>query len=256
MNHRSPVAIQISEFPCRPCRSMGFTLVELLVVIAIITILAGLLSPALKQARDAARGIQCMNQMRQMGTAMHMYADDHDDTFPLYYTPVPGAGYFPTAIMSYFKEDPANFYDFDTSKRSIAHCPADSTTLSNGRVVRNMAINGARSVPISNGNMAAGVTNRRRSSIGNPSELCMLLDGPSGSANSNENSYGSISLGIAFYIPSLIPSLDYYMRHHGGLNVVFADGHAEWKSRAFIQAEGETPDLFCYSRFFQYAVLY
>jgi prepilin-type N-terminal cleavage/methylation domain-containing protein/prepilin-type processing-associated H-X9-DG protein len=78
----------------------GFTLIELLVVIAIIAILAGMLLPALSKAKQKAKSIACVNNMRQMSLASRLYADDSEGRFP-YTFQVRGANVFRKAWFNF-----------------------------------------------------------------------------------------------------------------------------------------------------------
>jgi prepilin-type N-terminal cleavage/methylation domain-containing protein/prepilin-type processing-associated H-X9-DG protein len=64
-------------------RRNGFTLIELLVVIAIIAILAAILFPVFAQAREKARQATCVSNLKQLGTATTLYAQDYDETYPM-----------------------------------------------------------------------------------------------------------------------------------------------------------------------------
>jgi prepilin-type N-terminal cleavage/methylation domain-containing protein len=66
----------------RPHRSIGFTLIEFIVVIAIFAVLAAILFPVFARAREKARQTTCLNNQRQIATALLLFAQDRDELLP------------------------------------------------------------------------------------------------------------------------------------------------------------------------------
>jgi prepilin-type N-terminal cleavage/methylation domain-containing protein/prepilin-type processing-associated H-X9-DG protein len=111
----------------------GFTLIELLVVIAIIAVLIALLLPAVQAAREAARRAQCLNNLKQLGIALHNYSGVHEQ-FPIGVYRVPSTGLnlpngykavFVVGILSYIEQ--GNLFT-SYNMNLLFNAPDNSTT--------------------------------------------------------------------------------------------------------------------------------
>lgn len=226
----------------------AFTLIELLVVITIIAILAALLAPALKAARETARGLQCLSNVRQIGAAMLTYANDNNETFPPYSgraaadqctfdsTGVDWATWQRHIGKNYLRERAETFPWYgsypDEVKKSLMHCPSDNLS---SIVTRVISINGYITAP----GPPCGIVLRQMATIRYPAELIMVGDGCSyidGSIGGGEWGW-SARYGGWPDTATLWTWKPYYARHNGGMNFVFADGHAEhWSFDQFVNS--------------------
>ncbi len=191
----------------------GFTLIELLVVIAIIAILAAILFPVFARAREKARQTSCLSNLKQIGLAVLMYAQDYDERYNLAYTATDdGTMHWPILLEPYHKNV------------EIYECPSDPDPWSRGDYLLSYIANYGLFRP---GTVPDGytVTVIKMASITRPAETIAIAENADGSGADAQYTYGTHGAGVSSgYNQWARVSLE---RHNGMSNYAFADGHAK-----------------------------
>lgn len=236
------LSIDWAKAQTRRARHGGFTLIELLVVIAIIAILAGLLLPALSKAKAKALTTACLNNIRQLQFASHMYNDDNNDQ--LLNNDTGGAGGFASTsagpdawiqgnVQEYsglYIQNIKNgvLYPYNKSV-NIYRCPASHAYV-NG--LGGLKVPHSRAYAISvqlncNSGVSTGTNTfvaKKRSQIKNATRVFVF--GEENQIGIDNGAMGVFSLATpSFWNPPTA-------RHNNGATFSFIDGHAEyWRWR-------------------------
>jgi prepilin-type N-terminal cleavage/methylation domain-containing protein/prepilin-type processing-associated H-X9-DG protein len=196
----------------------AFTLLELLVVIAIIAILAALLLPALGRAKESARATQCLSQMRQIGLAVRLYADGHDDEFPRSQHSAFAHGQLPwgRAIAPELGRDSVTWTNL---LAGLFHCPSDprKNAWSYGQNVY-FELN-----PENDDYTGSPQTWRRTASVPKPSATILQAE----NSSSGTGSMGADHIMAHFWTSPQDASDVEPRRHRSRSNYSFVDGHAQ-----------------------------
>jgi len=220
------------------CRFVtAFTLIELLVVIAIIAILAAMLLPALSAAKNKANGISCINNLKQLTLAAHVYAGDFQDAIPPNYINSPNAWVGGDVSALPGATNIADIYAaklFPFSRAAgIYRCPADKLNLPGGAGlrVRSFSMNGMMGLNLGSPDVHPGFQENLKLSsikIPAPSDASFFFDEQADAVSS----LCSIDDGY-FAIESASPKLSGNWRNipasrHGNYGqIAYADGHAQ-----------------------------
>lgn len=212
-------------------RHSGFTLVELLVVVAIIAVLSSILVPSVGAARESARSISCLNNLRNLGSAMKIYHADNDDKFwpyVIYNSPEPDVHtYFWGTTTDPVDPEASPLMNYCGNNLAALWCPEQrwGTYVPQGRV----------SEPTTNYGYNAfflggwGKPGKQSSQIPNPGELFIFADsamywGPGGVDILQNSTYlEPVFSDQPFWVQT--PTTQF--RHRGRSNALCGDGHAD-----------------------------
>jgi len=216
-----------------PQHRNSFTLIELLVVIAIIALLASMLLPALQQARDAARTIKCASNLKQIGLAFQMYANDWDGWLPAVQIPY---GVAPTALRyggnwcsrlveGVYGVDCAPGYNtngeqttfvfYSGGGRTIFHCPVVGP---NVRRLRTYVMNGYVTSSV------LSHAEKKMDKQADPSRTLLIIDGYSAILTSSR--YSNLASTTSYWNGTLSSGApDWRHTDNTRANVLFVDGH-------------------------------
>jgi len=208
-------------------RVPAFTLIELLIVITILAILAALLFPVFTAAREKARTVTCGHQLRQIGLAMTLYAQDHDGVNVPYYcwlsAQPPVVVYWEVMVLPYAKDERV-FICPEVPHRDVLWHPLRNRF--NHYYGMNLV---GRDPPLSSdfaGNLSlssdSGVDD---SDVESPSGTIWTVDATLNRVNydPDDANMGQNAASVPSYnVPRVAK------RHSAGVNALFVDGHAKW----------------------------
>lgn len=221
-----------------------FTLIELLVVIAIIAILAGLLLPALNAARKKGQAAKCLANLKQIGIGITQYATDFNDWLPAGKNRgTPGNWKFELSPYCGLPKE-ENFNDMLSSPKygfgSVFGCDGFSG-VSEGCAGR-LRIYPSQFGGLGwNDNISYGTSpdDEKRNSFRELKKLLSESALVGDTVDISQWDFGSYHADYAclLYLRSGDP-LDQRIsrRHSGGLNILWVDGHADWKKQSFMAA--------------------